>query len=179
MSMRTPVAPLVLAAMVGVATPHDALCKQTKNICSWLAVGGGRSSLGFAAGSAALSLEVNHLLISARSTANASEPIGGEEYEDYALVAGYGWRVEDVRVSVAAGLAYVRGSEWREERGPWVSLFGGERVLRGPVLGFPLEIQVFYRLGRFVGVGTYAFCNLNALKPFGGVTVTLILGKLR
>ncbi|MCR4439036.1 MAG: hypothetical protein QHJ34_08950 [bacterium] len=79
---------------------------------------------------------------------------------------------------MATGLAWVRGSEFQ---GDWLGLSGvpGRWVSRGPTLGFPLEIQVFYPFSRFVGVGAYAFYDLNAPQPFSGATVTIVMGKLR
>ncbi|MBC7186991.1 MAG: hypothetical protein H5U38_08160 [Calditrichaeota bacterium] len=171
MSMRTPLAPLLLAAMVAVPTPHRVLGKQAKSIHSWPAAGVGRSSLGFAARSAALSLQVNHLLFSARFIGDSSAALGGEEYEDL------GWPVENVRMSLAAGLGWGRGAELQ---GSWFRLSGeqGQWLQRGAALGFPVEIQVSYPPRRFVGLGASAFCDLNVLKHFSGVTVTFIMGKL-
>jgi len=145
----------------------------------WLAAGLGASSLGFGAGSVAASMQLRSLLLSARATANASELFGGEEYCDVGLLAGYAWQRKAVRTGFAAGCVLVTGQEWV---GPWLSLWGGpvgEWVRKGPALGFAVEGQFQVLLNRFMGVGMYAYYDLNHVRCFGGATVTLIVGRLR
>ncbi|MDZ7270365.1 MAG: hypothetical protein ONB17_02005 [candidate division KSB1 bacterium] len=178
--MRTPV--FVGRGVVGACIMALPWCNagagQTRTVCSWLALGGGLSSLGFTAASAALSVQVDHLLVSARLTGNNSQLFGGEAYEDYGLLVGYGWRAKPVRMGLAGGVGMVHGWEFQ---GPWLDLFGhgqGTWVDKGTALGFPLEIQAFIPICRFFGVGTYYFCNINPFRSFSGATVTLVFGKL-
>ncbi len=124
----------VVAACVLTLSWTPASAGKGRTVRYWLSAGVGYSSVGWLAGTAGGSLQVDHFLLSARLTGSASELVCGEEYEDYGLMAGHGWRVERVHMSVAGRLAVVSG---REFKGP-CSLLGrsGEWVHRGPTLGF-------------------------------------------
>ncbi len=165
-----------LVLLPTICLPQPAAPRRPLNY--WLAAGLGMSSLGSLAGSAAISVQPGSLLVSARGTANSSQILGGKEYYDLGLLAGYVWHSRTIRLGLAAGCALVGGAEFQG------SLFGlfeeqGEWVKKGPVPGIALEGQLQVVLSSFLGLGLYAYANLNDLEPFSGVTATLVLGRLR
>ncbi|MGQ9853191.1 MAG: hypothetical protein ACUVTG_07320 [Candidatus Oleimicrobiaceae bacterium] len=113
--------------------------------------------------------------MSARGTANSSQLLGGKEYYDHGLAAGYVRHSHTVRVGAGTGCALVTGAEFRRSS----PFGGGEWVKKGPVLGMSLEGQLQVLLSSFLALGLYGYVDLHGLAPFSGVTVALILGRLR
>ena len=92
---------------------------------------------------------------------------------DNGLLYGLALKQGQVFVSVGAGLAFVEGS---------ISdgLFSTRELEKiGPTIGIPLEAQLFWRPTRFLGIGLYAFANLNSEEPFAGITLGFQFGKLQ
>lgn len=164
----------LLALLPALCLPQPAATPRSP-LYWWLATGVGRSSVGFLAGSTALCVQARSLLVSARGTANASQSLC-EEYYDFGLAAGYVWHSHTVRVGAGTGWAVVTGAVFGgwPPCTPW-----GEWVKKGPVLGMSLEGQLQVLLSSFLALGLYWYADLNGLAPFTGVTVTLILGRLR
>ncbi len=70
--------------------------------------------------------------------------------------------------SVGAGVAYVEGLD--------VGLFGDNDELFATI-GLPLEVQLFVRPFRFIGVGIYGFANINPEQNFTGATFSVQIGN--
>jgi len=99
-----------------------------------------------------------------------------DEFFDVGLLVGLAGQSRKGHASIAIGLARVTGS-----RSEGLDLFGTgtgrEDIV--PTLGLPIELQLFGNIVRNLGLGLYAYANLNAEQVFGGITVNLRLGKLR
>ena len=97
----------------------------------------------------------------------------GKSIGDNGLLYGIALRQEQVLFSVGAGLAFVEGSISH-------GLFSTKEPEKiGPTIGIPLEAQLFWRPTRFLGIGLYAFANLNPEESFAGITLGFQFGKLR
>jgi hypothetical protein len=69
----------------------------------------------------------------------------------------------------------------RVEEGPFdYSLYKHIEISRnsGPLPGFALEGQFFFTVSRFLGLGFYAYGDLNRERSFGGANVSVIIGKM-
>jgi hypothetical protein len=83
------------------------------------------------------------------------------------LSAMYGFRLGQSVVFCSAGV----GAVWFQEP--------SGRDFRSTLRpGIPLEIQVFYTPVAGVGLGGRLFGNINAKSSYGGIWITLNLGKL-
>lgn len=147
----------------------------------WIGDGLGLSSVGLSISGNATA-EVSGWLVSLRGTANLHAGIftSGDKLFDVGILVGTvlheptstGARL----VTVAAGL----GPVWRSvalEPDQAVTDFEKRRTI-----GIPIEMQVCGTLlptGRGIGMCAYGFLNLNPERPFGGVTASVFLGKLR
>jgi len=80
---------------------------------------------------------------------------------DMALVLGRQWSGVTGLGSIAAGVGYVKGQN-----------------LPGSTLGLALEARAIGRVGRHVGLGLYAFGNVNSKDSFFGLTLALRLGGM-
>ena len=97
----------------------------------------------------------------------------GKSIGDNGLLYGLALEQKRVFISVGAGIAFVEGSISH-------GLFSTREPEKiGPTIGIPLEIQLFWRPARFLGIGLYGFANLNPEESFAGVSLSLQLGKLR
>ena len=81
---------------------------------------------------------------------------------DVALVYGRAFRDGDTFFSVGAGVGYVGGS-----------VFGQDRH----TAGLALEAQAFNNPSSRVAVGFYVFANLNGHRSFGGATLAVRFGR--
>ncbi len=97
----------------------------------------------------------------------------GKSIGDNGLLYGLALNQEQVFVSVGAGIAFVEGSI---SQGLF-SIKAPEKI--GPTIGIPVEAQLFWRPAHFLGIGLYAFANLNSEEPFAGITLGFQFGKLR
>jgi len=136
----------------------------------WFAGGLGVGSEDFA-GSLNGSYQFGANVVSLRTAATAG--LFDQGFNDYALLYGRATRPAGARyhASVGAGLSLVDGC-----RGG--SVFSDCRSVQ-TVVGFPIELQFFWRPGSVVGLGLYGFANLNRSQSFAGVTLGLQLGRLR
>lgn len=136
----------------------------------WLGVGLGVGSEDFA-GSLNGSYQFGANVVSLRTAATAG--LFDRGFNDYAVLYGRGTRPagERYHVSVGAGLSLGDGCQGG-------SVFSDCRSIQ-TVVGFPIEVQLFWRPGSVVGLGLYGFANLNRSQSFAGVTLGLQLGRLR
>jgi hypothetical protein len=141
----------------------------------WLSAGLGGCTLGDLAGSAAMSLRFDRVIISMRTTAN-SAGLFDDEYYDLGLLVGYAAQMGRGHWSIAVGIASVTGTY-----GHGLNLFSSnESREKVPAhIGLPLEVQLFPYVSRFWGVGLYGYADVNAEQSFAGITLSLRLGKLR
>jgi hypothetical protein len=138
----------------------------------WVNFGLGKGSVG----THAFALEANSSyqfgksLITLRSAGTAE--LFGKSIGDYGLLYGIILKQQPTFVSFGVGLAFVGGSISQ-------GLFSTKEPEKiGPTIGLPLEVQLFFRPARFLGIGLYGFANLNPEESFVGATISLQLGKL-
>jgi len=131
---------------------------------TWLSGGLGVGSVGFAEG-LALSFQSGRRVVTLRGIVQVPVPVGGAVGELGILFLGRGSKVPGS--SFATGLAYTKGE-------------GNPNHNSKPfnTVGIPIEVQWFAALPS-AGIGLYLFGNLNTTKSFGGLLLTLKLGKLR
>ncbi|MBU4444988.1 hypothetical protein KJ656_07910 [bacterium] len=148
---------------------------QTSKSRFWLSGGLGLSTLGSIAGSANASIQFKRILFTLRTTANSAS-LFGDEFFDVGLLVGLASQGRGGHASVSVGFARVTGS-----RSDGLDLFGtgAGREDIDPTFGLPIEVQLFGNIGRILGLGLYAYANVNTEQIFGGITVNLRFGKLR
>ncbi len=152
--------------------------KSNENLY-WFNGGLGRSSLGSVGGSTGMSIQLKKMMFSMRATANSEGGgilDGGDEFFDVGLLIGIATQRLKNNASFLVGIARVAGSRYIETSD---SFFGGKRVDIVPTIGFPIESQLFFKLSGWFGMGLNIYLNLNREETFGGITLNLMLGKLR
>jgi hypothetical protein len=134
-------------------------------------VGGGSISENAVALSANATYQFGKNLLTLRAAGTGE--LFGKSIGDNGLLYGLALKQEQVFVSVGVGLAFVEGSISH-------GLFSTKEPEKiGPTIGIPVEAQLFWRPARFLGIGLYAFANLNSEEPFAGITLGFQFGKLR
>ena len=101
----------------------------------------------------------------------------GDRVWEVGALVGYGLPKAHSLISVGAGLAVAWGS-----RGPDNLCFSCDppkkRADFGPEPGLALEAQIMASIQQ-IGIGLYAFANINSEEPFKGIALSLYLGDLR
>jgi len=121
---------------------------------------------GVAAGNLNATYQFGRTLVSARVT--LATLVIGEIYSDVGLLYGRVLSEGSFFASVGAGVAYVEGD--------YTGLFGDNEELFATI-GLPLEVQLFVRPFRFIGVGIYGFANVNPEQSFTGATFSVQIGN--
>lgn len=94
------------------------------------------------------------------------------EVMDIGLLYGIIARNEIGFASISAGLGGVSGIK---RVGDYMTGYMGKKFF---TMGVPLEAQLFLDPFGFLGVGLYAFANVNLEKSFAGVLFCIQLGKV-
>jgi hypothetical protein len=148
----------------------DALAVQTeRRSTAWLTAGVGVATRG-AAGAVGASYQFGGNLLSMRAAGTVA--FFGDDLWDIGLLYGRATRPGFMHVSVAAGVAAVGGT--RREG----SLFDPAETIP-TTIGFPIEVQLFFRPLPVVGLGLYGFANFNDEESFQGIAGAVQLGRLR
>ena len=138
----------------------------------WLSVGLGAGSEDFA-GHAALFYQHRANLFALRASATAG--LFDDGIQDVALLYGRAHGPRDRwRLGLATGLAVVDGCIEPGEG----SLFG-DCEAQPTVVGVPVDAQVVWLPSEYVGLGLHGFADFNSVRSFGGVTLSLQLGRVR
>ena len=102
-----------------------------------------------------------HEVLSLRGT--VATDLGEDGWADAGLLIGWGTTGGPVHASAGVGAA--------------VTLVDAPDEVT--TIGLPLEVQLSYGVSDIpVGVGIYAFANVNAEQNFGGITLSLHFGRL-
>jgi hypothetical protein len=165
---RTRIFLLLFAIVPGPSLAQDGVPVPGRDTY-WIGAGLGVGSEDFA-GQVNGSYQFGANLVSVRLAGSAG--LFDDGFNDYALMYGRATRPERSRyhLSGAAGISLVDGCIGG-------GLGGCQKTDRR--VGFPLEVQAFWRPGKLVGLGLYGFGNLNNSRVFGGLTLGLQLGRLR
>lgn len=119
-------------------------------------------------------------LITGRLSSTAE--VFGDVVFDYGLLYGRMIGSGEGFVSVGGGLAFVEG-EFVDDGLSFCNFFSQDcepkETVKVQTVGVPLEVQLFWRPTRFVGVGAYLFANLNTVASFGGASASIQLGLFR
>ena len=122
-------------------------------------------------GSVNLSYRFDPHLLSLRA-ATVGE-LFGDDFWDIGLLYGRATGQGAVFASLAAGIAVMGGT-----RNPG-GIFDESSETISSRISLPLELQLYWRPLRFLGLGVYGFANFNDEESFGGATFGLQLGRLR
>ena len=153
---------------------------------TWLNTGLGGSSYGMAL-TAGHAFQAGHGLISSRYIFCGELPTLGVDYpaesaHELGILYGRYARVSAVFVSISAGIGVAR----MVKRGKFLydngNLLFPDRTyeeLHYLTIGIPLEAQLFLSFSPSFGMGIYAFGNINPKNSFGGMLVSMELGKLK
>jgi hypothetical protein len=164
-----------LASMLFVSIPADGVSQSAVlpgRDRFWISAGLGVGSEDFG-GSANVAFQHGSRLFSLRTTATAG--LFDDGFGDVALLYGYATPTSRRHHAGAAiGVAIVNGCIDPGEG----SLFSS-CIDQGTVLGLPIEAQLAWLPAKFLGIGLYGFGNLNRMRSFGGVTLSLQLGRVR
>lgn len=76
-------------------------------------------------------------------------------------------------ISGASGVAVIGGYRYSDLWGQ----NGAEPM--DTMIGFPLEGQIYWSPVSFVGLGVYAYANVNTSQPIGGIGLSLKVGHIR
>lgn len=80
------------------------------------------------------------------------------------------------RLSCAAGISYVGGTKVLEN---YDEVNSQDAIKDIGTVGLPVEVQVLFSFDREVGAGVTVFGDFNSENSFGGITISITMGKLR
>ena len=140
------------------------------DISFWIHGGPSVTSLGIGS-QAGLAIDYNDHLFSIGAT---STDLGFRNGTwDIALTYGRSMNYRSFYLSAGTGVAVVGGNGYSD-------LFGrGTKAPLETTIGFPLRGQISWQPIQFLGVGINSFLNVNTEQPFGGVGVSLRVGRLQ
>jgi hypothetical protein len=157
---------VVILLLAAASTTHaQAPTTKASRFTLWIGGGYGRGVAGqFEGAEEAFTVNVSaqqgHLLLSSRIAAVSSSIF--DTSWDLGLLAGLASSpTGPIHMGAGLGLGY---AEPTASRG---------------VFTVPVELQLFWRATRFVGVGLYGFATLNGTDSFGGAALAFQLGRLR
>ena len=135
----------------------------------WVGAGAGvgSSSAGELAGTINGSYRSGGHLLSARGATTGE--LFGDDLWDLGLLYGRAMGGRPAFASVAVGVAAMGGTRRS-------GLFDVNPVEISTRVSVPLEVQLFWRPLRFLGVGVYGFANVNDEESFTGATLGVQLG---
>ncbi len=144
----------------------------------WLSPGLGITFNGGIGGKLNINGQFGNGFAAIRGAVATTGGLGSDEFYDIGLLTGLASMGGKNHFSAATGLAWMSGSRYIEQEG--TCLLGcGERQKIDPVVGVPIEIQWSYNFSSFLGMGASGYLNINGEQTFGGLTLSLHLGKLR
>jgi hypothetical protein len=120
---------------------------------------------------AELTVDYNHHIFSV-STASTDFDFGTETW-DVALIYGQSMNYRSFYLSAGTGVAVIGGEGYSD-------LFGrGTKTSIETTIGFPLRGQISWQPMPFLALGINSFVNVNTEQPFGGIGVSVRMGKLQ
>ena len=140
-------------------------------VLTWVTIGAGGATAGNGgfAGAAGFDVLSGNQLVSLRATGVAL--LFDDDLWDVGLLYGRAVRRSHGLAAGSAGLAIMGGDRC-------VGFLGGS-CTRMPVrLSLPLAARIEWNAA-WIGVGVYAFGNLNSGRSFAGAALTIQLGRLR
>lgn len=102
---------------------------------------------------------------------NSTEVSNWNETWDVSFIYGRHAQINNMSFCAGSGISVLGGTSYNSlfETDAWTKI--------DPVIGLPLEASFFWHPVNFLGVGMNAFANVNTEQPFGGIGVTLGIGR--
>ena len=142
----------------------------SSDITFWIYGGPSVTTLGIGS-QAGLAIDYSNHLFSIGTTSTDFD--FRNETWDIALTYGRSMNYRSFYLSAGTGVAVVGGNGYS-------NLFGkGTKTPFETTIGFPLRGQISWQPIQFLGVGIKSFFNVNTEQPFGGVGVSLRVGRLQ
>lgn len=164
---------IIAVCLFGYTILHDGALAARNNTSCWIGAGAGFSTKFVGKN---LHLSVNRGIMLASLRLNANIDFDSDRYYDFAVLAGVVGVTDHVVASIALGPAQVSGNRYKSSA--WSNDEEPTRIGIDTCLGFALEGQIYYKIGRFFGVGFYAYGDLNREQSFGGLLFSIIVGKM-
>lgn len=142
----------------------------SSNISYWVQGGPSLTTLGTGLHAGLMVDYSNHLF--SISTTSTDLDFGTETW-DIALIYGRSMKYQSLYLSAGTGVAVVGGNGYSD-------LFGrGTKTSIETSIGFPLRGQISWQPMQFFGFGINSFLNVNTEQPFGGIGVSVRVGKFQ
>jgi len=136
----------------------------------WVHVDPSITTLGMG-GSVGLAVEADRHVFSLRAA--STDPTFGQETWDVGVLYGRALFVDAFMLSASTGVAMVGGRRYK-------TLFGdGAGTAMETAIGFPLEGALVWEAAPVLALGIRGFANVNTEQPFGGMGVTVRIGRVR
>lgn len=157
--------------VTGISDSYGQRVQQTDSyIDYWVQGGPSVTTLGTGL-QAELMVDYNNHLFSISTT--STDVDFGTETWDIALIYGQSMNYHSFYLSAGTGVAVLGGDGYSD-------LFGrGTKTSIETTIGFPLRGQISWQPIHFLGISINSFFNVNTEQPFGGVGVSLRVGKLQ
>jgi len=148
---------------------HSEIKAQNDSYWLGMGLGGGPQGLVFTGNG---SYQSGNMILSLRYSATGQ--LFGDEYWDLGFLIGVANNNPHIHLSASAGLSTVGGTRFSENEG----FLSSNPVKYHPILGLPIEAQLFFNPDIRFGIGFYGLLNVNKHKTFGGVSVTFRIGRI-
>lgn len=164
----------VCLSLIFITSPFDSysqgIQKTDSSIDYWVQGGPSITTLGTGL-QAELMVDYNNHLFSISTT--STDVDFGTEIWDLALIYGQGINFRSFYISAGTGVAVIGGDGYSD-------LFGrGTKTSIETSIGFPLRGQISWQPVRFFAFGINSFLNVNTEQPFGGIGVSVKIGKFQ
>ncbi len=161
--------PLVLIAVIPTWTAAQDN-GSTSEVAVWAQIAAGYATGGDnAAIMLGASSQIRSHVISVRSATTFN--LFDDDFWDFALMYGLASRTSGSRITASAGVAIVDGHRC-------ANFFDACEEISATI-GLPLALDVAWIGLGFLGLGIHGFANINSEQSFGGIGLTVQLGKLR
>lgn len=169
--LRSAAAMLVVGLLLSCSTAVGQSAERTTGgVRYWAHVGPSITTLGIG-GSVGLAAEADRHVFSLRAA--STDPTFGQETWDVGVLYGRALFVRTFTFSASTGVAIVGGRRYK-------TLFGsGPSEALETAIGFPLEGTLVWEAAPVLSLGVRGFANVNTEQPFGGMGVTVRIGRMR
>lgn len=186
MGIRTqqPILLLLVIALAAPTSPSAGVRAEPEagsgEVQAWFASGLGISSLGSMGLNLNFSVQFDNVAFTIRTTRSCSK-FGFFEDEDYdvfndiSFLFGRVFQRRKSHLALTAGVARVTGTHYKALDGVFFTTH--EKIRYETVVGFPFECQIFRSFNRYFGLGLYSYFIVSKHKNFGGICVSIFIGR--
>lgn len=161
---------MLVAGLLAFSTAAGQSAGEVSSIRYGVYVNPATTTLG-PGGSVGLFAETDRHVFSLRAA--TTDLTFGDDTWDVGVLYGRALLVRAFTFSAGTGVSVVGGRRYP-------SLFGrGSGRNLEPMIGFPLEGAVTWTAARVFSLGVRAFGNINTGQPFGGLGVTVHVGRMQ